>query len=475
MSAARHGAACLLLAGFVLIPAAQAGQFFQDKAQFLEATAAEVISEPYVAGSPGTSFVSGRVTVQTFGGATFSLSEWTSVFPGIDIALNNEENLQLVTANLVSALGIDFRDAPAGEGGGGAAESTFTVEVFRETTLIDTFSFVVPDDSDGEENFIGYEGTETFNRMRITEAQTLNQNEFYGAVYARNSVSLCVGLDCVANTSLEQSLRLAENNLRISFWRPGVTAEEGQAWRIQANDSQNEGNNYLNTLVSSGLELSDGTAPAYDCSVLQPPNYGPPFQPPAETLPAGEPVQIPRLVSCNENNECTYVCEFQPVFTPIVQLDKTVGGSALGFDSTVVSDALSVGKADLLRRLRNVARGVNATDLVTVAEQDSYSPFATQTARTAELEARLAAQTLELDAIEANLETLESDADGDGLNLYRETRIHGTDPTLADTDGDGVTDGDEVTAGSDPTDECDNAPEQCGNNALRIILQGDNG
>ena len=46
-----------------------------------------------------------------------------------------------------------------------------------------------------------------------------------------------------------------------------------------------------------------------------------------------------------------------------------------------------------------------------------------------------------------------SDPDGDGLpGVLGEVEIYGTDPYLADTDGDGVLDGAEVTAGTDPLD-----------------------
>ncbi len=44
-----------------------------------------------------------------------------------------------------------------------------------------------------------------------------------------------------------------------------------------------------------------------------------------------------------------------------------------------------------------------------------------------------------------------TDADHDGL-LSDEEAAHGTDPNVADTDGDGHSDGDEVSAGFDPTD-----------------------
>lgn len=42
------------------------------------------------------------------------------------------------------------------------------------------------------------------------------------------------------------------------------------------------------------------------------------------------------------------------------------------------------------------------------------------------------------------------DNDGDGLTDEAETTIHGTDPTIWDTDGDGISDGEEIQTGSDP-------------------------
>lgn len=45
-----------------------------------------------------------------------------------------------------------------------------------------------------------------------------------------------------------------------------------------------------------------------------------------------------------------------------------------------------------------------------------------------------------------------ADSDGDGLNDYEEAKELGTDPTQKDSDGDGYWDSWEITEGSDPTD-----------------------
>ena len=47
------------------------------------------------------------------------------------------------------------------------------------------------------------------------------------------------------------------------------------------------------------------------------------------------------------------------------------------------------------------------------------------------------------------------DLDDDGISTADEVVIHGTDVTVADSDGDGVSDGDEVTAGSNFLDASD--------------------
>lgn len=56
--------------------------------------------------------------------------------------------------------------------------------------------------------------------------------------------------------------------------------------------------------------------------------------------------------------------------------------------------------------------------------------------------------------INADTEINSSGGAGDGLTVFEEW-IHGTDPTVADTDGDAEDDGPEVNAGSDPTDASD--------------------
>ena len=65
------------------------------------------------------------------------------------------------------------------------------------------------------------------------------------------------------------------------------------------------------------------------------------------------------------------------------------------------------------------------------------------------------------------------DSDRDSLDNIREM-IEGTDPYIADSDGDGVLDGEEVAIGSDPLDEYERTQEELCHNCAQIELTGTN-
>jgi hypothetical protein len=48
---------------------------------------------------------------------------------------------------------------------------------------------------------------------------------------------------------------------------------------------------------------------------------------------------------------------------------------------------------------------------------------------------------------------VDDDLDGDGLATVDEITVHGTNPTVGDSDRDGIDDGQEIAAGTDPLDE----------------------
>lgn len=77
-----------------------------------------------------------------------------------------------------------------------------------------------------------------------------------------------------------------------------------------------------------------------------------------------------------------------------------------------------------------------------------------------------------LDSVSATLLGIADDADGDGLVDLDEIKFYGTDPYLADTDGDGRSDGDEIIAGTDPTDAADSfhALVESGDTDVRVTF-----
>ncbi len=66
-----------------------------------------------------------------------------------------------------------------------------------------------------------------------------------------------------------------------------------------------------------------------------------------------------------------------------------------------------------------------------------------------------------------------TDRDGDGLYDIDETSVYGTNPDVADTDGDGVDDGEEVYLGTDPRSRC-NGLTDCGGICADLLADDSN-
>jgi len=212
--------------------------------------------------------------------------------------------------------------------------------------------------------------------------------------------SMCVGMDCVNNEAFgNDTLRLKENNLRIRFHDTAAAAGLGQSWNISANSTTNGSRSYLNielkSLEKDTVLISDGSYLLYDCNQANP--YNPP---PTATIPAGEPVTQPVYNSTTGTYDCVEVMDY--TIKPIVQLAPTnTNAVALGYDSELVTDAVSIGKAGLVRQLKHVAEGLADTDLLISKTLNNYSAYATQ-------REQIAAITQQLDNIDTQLDDIET-------------------------------------------------------------------
>lgn len=188
--------------------------------------------------------------------------------------------------------------------------------------------------------------------------------------------SVCVGSDCSSSEVFAAPgvTKLKENNTRLRFYDNTagtfpvrqefstgyVEGEIGDSWRIDANQSVSGGVNhfFLSQLGLKGeVVLSDGTAPEYDCASLTYP------RPVVGTIPEGQPTQ-------NPDAGCEPFMEFVSIAGMALDGSLT-GGVALGAETEVAAGQVTIGNAELRRRLARVAAAVQETDALIKAQLDA--------------------------------------------------------------------------------------------------------
>jgi len=172
--------------------------------------------------------------------------------------------------------------------------------------------------------------------------------------------SVCVGQDCVNGEAFTgEILKLKENNLRIGFVDTSASASPDDDWKLVANSSMNGGGSYMSVEVKElTFVLSDGTAIDWDCTVSPPVDTG-------LTIPAGVPVEDP-------NNNCLPIPDIVPESSFKLGTVSN-NGVAIGHDSQLEADVVSVGRAALVRRIMHVAEGIAETELLTKGTMDEYA------------------------------------------------------------------------------------------------------
>ena len=223
--------------------------------------------------------------------------------------------------------------------------------------------------------------------------------------------AMCVGLDCVNNETFgADMLRLKENNLRIRLHDSTTSNDLGASWDIVANDSTNGGASYLAieywSPIPGTVQLSSGSYPLFNCAALDQAN---------PLLPIGFiPVDDPELYPVYNADSGLYECVDVPEYAraAAIKFGTAVAGSngvALGYDSDIVQDAVSVGKADLARQLKHVAEGLADTDLLITKTLNNYSAYAAQRAQITTVMQQLDDIDAQLDDIETAVTTAEED------------------------------------------------------------------
>jgi hypothetical protein len=188
-----------LVSLLVAAPAFANLQVYDSRSAFLAATGSLDATGPL----PNLGFV--RDTAVTVGTVTYTpvpgstmwmgakgsgLSDWTSLLPGSDVALNDVENLDLVVASPVYSLGFDFVE-PSGfdlPTGGcfvtPCVDSTFTVTLVSGGVAVGSFTFNAPDDVAA---FVGVSSAVSFDTARIRETVGSLDDEYFGRVYTGGS------------------------------------------------------------------------------------------------------------------------------------------------------------------------------------------------------------------------------------------------------------------------------------------------
>ena len=250
-----------------------------------------------------------------------------------------------------------------------------------------------------------------------------------------SSVSSCIGQDCSNGETFNgDTLKLKENNLRIRFQDTAVTTGFGESWNLEANSSRNGGSSYFDIQVKSInkdttrlVTAGDGPVPAYDCSVPHPFNlFDPSMQLPPSTgfVPIGQPFITPvvDLSSCtgaSPNQMCNYICDPEIDFKVESVLNLGVASknsTAIGNNSSVEANTVSVGRAALLRRIANVANAINDTDILTLERLNDYSVVEDQLAQAVLIQQTIDNLNTQIDALTIQVDIIDLDDDDDGFS-----------------------------------------------------------
>lgn len=181
--------------------------------------------------------------------------------------------------------------------------------------------------------------------------------------------NLCVGFDCVDGENFNaDTVKLKENNLRISFIDTTAARAPTERWQVSANASNNGGDSYL--AIETAIDtinpvISDGTLAGFDSAGTF---YG-----------CFPPLSLP----CVPAGQALFDAAGNPVTQTVINTTNGLkvaagadGGVAVGEGATTSPGTVSVGAPGSERRLVHVADGSDAHDAVTLGQMYSFDPLA---------------------------------------------------------------------------------------------------
>ncbi len=164
---------------------------YTDKPTFLSSTGATSATGPLPSlVSSVSSLTVGTISFSGslwFGAEFVSEVDWTTRLPGPDIAINDMENMDITTANPVTALGFDFVEPQFDPNiNASFVDSTFTVSAYLDALLLGSFTFSAPNDT---AYFVGFASDAAFNKVLIRETIGGIENEFFGQFYTNDTAN----------------------------------------------------------------------------------------------------------------------------------------------------------------------------------------------------------------------------------------------------------------------------------------------
>lgn len=231
--------------------------------------------------------------------------------------------------------------------------------------------------------------------------------------------SACIGMDCVNGEDFTNTtLRLKENNLRVSFFATGAT-ETSKTWTLLANSASNGGTNEFQFLsVSGGAPeplFSDGFELGAPCSSGEEVWAPSPNLPVYEVVPYGDPVVVAEESDPFEwrvtdgVTEIKYTCSLKESIPSasllrLADSSNTVG-VALGAASRPLSGIVTVGNPSVPRKVKHLAAAEDSSDLINMQALADYKVMPEQSAAIDSVSVRVQAVSATILELEKSVRT----------------------------------------------------------------------